>query len=355
MVVVGLPPDDLAWLAKSTLGPDDWSAILRVRVSASPGGTDLPAVAGAYSVSGGTLRFAPEFPLDTRVGYRVVFDPTRLPQSGSAIQPWRQRPIELTIAAMAQPIRPETRVTRVYPNDVLLENQLRIYLHFSRPMSRQSASSYVRLLNSNGQVVEDAFLPLDVSLWNTDHTRYTLLFDPGRVKRGILPSQEMGRPLVAGKRYTLVVDREWRDEHDQPLVEAFLHEFSVAPAVLDPIVPADWRVQPPRAATRDLLRVTFPRALDHALAEKALFVTTEDGHAVDGQTAVNDTSTEWTFTPAHPWPLGQFLLGALPGLEDPAGNRVNRAFDFDPRRRGVGDGDAHAQARIAFTIAPARR
>ncbi len=39
-----------------------------------------------------------------------------------------------------------------------------------------------------------------MDLWNEDRTRFTVLYDPGRVKRGILPNEEMGRlaavPLV---------------------------------------------------------------------------------------------------------------------------------------------------------------
>ena len=45
--------------------------------------------------------------------------------------------------------------------------------------------------------MSDAFLPLDADFWNDDRTRYTVFFDPGRVKRGILPNRQMGR-LEAG-------------------------------------------------------------------------------------------------------------------------------------------------------------
>ena len=76
-------------------------------------------------------------------------------------------------------------------------------------------------LDDRGQEVVDAFLPLDADFWNDDRTRYTVFFDPGRVKRGILPNKQMGRALAAGKRYTLLVKREWRDGHGLPLKEEF--------------------------------------------------------------------------------------------------------------------------------------
>ena len=43
-------------------------------------------------------------------------------------------------------------------------------------------------------------------------TRFTLLFDPGRIKRGLKPAQRrVGPVLEEGKSYTLVIDRGWTD------------------------------------------------------------------------------------------------------------------------------------------------
>ena len=40
----------------------------------------------------------------------------------------------------------------------------------------------------SGQAVADPFLELDEELWSTDGRRFTLLFDPGRIKRGLKPT-----------------------------------------------------------------------------------------------------------------------------------------------------------------------
>lgn len=42
-------------------------------------------------------------------------------------------------------------------------------------------------------------------------TRLTLIIDPGRIKRGARPLEELGPALKAGKKYTLAIGREWRD------------------------------------------------------------------------------------------------------------------------------------------------
>ena len=76
----------------------------------------------------------------------------------------------------------------VFPSaSVVPENQLRMYIQFSAPMGRRGGLDHVKLLDETGDEVDDPFLPLDAEFWNADRTRYTLFFDPGRQKRGILP------------------------------------------------------------------------------------------------------------------------------------------------------------------------
>ena len=103
-------------------------------------------------------------------------------------------------------------MTAVYPDgDAVPENLLRMYVQFSGPMGQQGGLDHVVLLDARGREMPDALLPLDTELWNDDRTRFTLLFDPGRVKRDILPNRSMGRPLRAGDRFTLVVKKDWLD------------------------------------------------------------------------------------------------------------------------------------------------
>ena len=83
-----------------------------------------------------------------------------------------------------------------------------------------------------------------------------MFFDPGRQKRGILPNQQMGRSLEPGQRYTLVVDREWRDGNGLPLKEV-VHGASSASArpTSGRSTSRSGSVAPPRAGTRDPLVV----------------------------------------------------------------------------------------------------
>ena len=91
------------------------------------------------------------------------------------------------------------------------------------------AYDHVRLLKPDGRPDKRAFLEIGEELWDHTGTRLTLLFDPGRVKRGIRPNLELGRAMVAGRRYAIVVDADWRDAHGHPLQTTFRHAFTAAP------------------------------------------------------------------------------------------------------------------------------
>jgi hypothetical protein len=345
--VSGLPRASLDALSRASLTSDDWQALLRVSVAGPNGGGDRrPAVVGTYKVVDGILRFTPTFPFDEGRQYDVVLDPARFP--GASL---RTGTIAAVVGRPAVDRSPSTVVSRVYPSgDVVPANQLRLYIHFSAPMDWRSGYDFVHLLDDRGQEVVDAFLPLDADFWNDDRTRYTVFFDPGRVKRGILPNRQMGRALEAGRRYTLVVKREWRDSHGLPLKEEFRREFSVAPAIERPLAMDEWNVEAPRAGTRAPVSVTFPSPLDHGLLRRALGVA-RAGTAVAGEATVDAGESRWQFTPRDPWSAGEHQLVALGFLEDLAGNRIGRAFEVDDFERTDRTPEPERHTR-AFRVVP---
>jgi len=317
--VTGLPQAALDSVARASLTSAEWSALFRVAVDDT-----APSMLGDYSVAGGALRFTPAFPLDPGRPYRVRFDPARLPgATGPAA------PIVATVGQPARDATPSTVVTRVYPTaDVVPENLLRMYVEFSEPMGRPSGIEHMKLFDESGREIPGAFLPLDYEFWSPDHTRFTAFFDPGRVKAGILPNQQMGRALRTGRSVTLVIGHEWRDQYGRPLKEDFRRVLRVGPAEDQPLDTASWRIQPPAAGGRDSLIVSFPKPLDHALLMRALGVRREDA-AVEGDVIIDQAETRWTFTPKQPWRAGTYQLLALDTLEDVAGNQIGRAFEVD--------------------------
>jgi hypothetical protein len=309
---------------------------------------DRPAVLGTYTVGDGVLRFTPRFPFDPGQRYDVRLDLSQLPSS-SAAAVWRSQIIATSVALPAREGRETTRVVAVFPGaDDVPENLLRMYIVFSAPMSLGGASGHVQLLDEHERVVEDPFLPLDVDLWNDNRTRYTVLFDPGRVKRGILPNEEMGRALEAGRRYTLVVDDGWRDAAGQQLVAPFRRSFRAGPPADHALEPQAWRIEAPLAQTRDPLLVTFPASLDHGLLQRALTVSL-NGERVTGDVQTDAGETRWRFSPAAPWRAGAYQLHASSILEDVAGNRIGRPFEVEKLAAGRLRSEARSAA-LPFVV-----
>lgn len=350
--VIGVPARDLVTLERQALTQEEWSALLRVSVADNArGNANQPAMLGSYSIDREAIRFKPLYPLDPGRPYRVIFDPSRLPHSeDEAGAPWRARPIETTLSEVGTEIHPTTRVVAIYPTaEIVPENQLRTYIHFSAPMGLAGGVEHVRLLDESGLAVKDPFVPMNLELWNADRTRYTLLFDPGRVKRGVLANELEGRALMKGRRYTLVVNREWLDARGQPLVAPYLHEFRVGDPLEQSLDPSKWRLEPPAVGTHDPFVVSFPTSLDYALMQRALGVWTARGEAVEGEVHVEAAETRWTFVPRTPWRAGEYHLVAFAILEDPAGNRIGRPFELDrsePQRPDVEESSATVPFRV---------
>jgi hypothetical protein len=316
--VTGLSSRDLDRLRRVSWEREDWEQLLRVTVASDNG---AQAMLGTYTVTSDALRFTPRFPFDPGRLYAVRVDPSRLPDGGSSPV------VTASVARPAPPAGPPASVLGVYPSGgTVPENQLRMYVQFSAPMTRRGALNHMRILDDAGREVEDPFLPLDTDLWSQDATRLTVLFDPGRVKRGILPNVEMGRALEPGRRYTLVIARTWPDGLGRPLASEFRRTFRVTPPNERPIDIASWRIQPPAAASRNPVTVIFPAPLDHGLLHSAVGVRRGD-QAIPGAITVEEAETRWLFTPRDPWQPGPHSLVVLTTLEDPAGNRIGRAFE----------------------------
>jgi len=327
--VAGLLPKELKALARLEQTPEQWQTLFAVYVERNGKREKQPAMLGSYRVEKDVLRFEPRFPLVRGVSYRVVFHPTKLPgQAGST----EQAVEKVLLLPKPKPAAP-TVVAHVYPSkDELPENQLKFYLHFSAPMSRGEAYEHIRLLRSDGKADKQAFLQLPQELWDRDGKRFTLLIEPGRIKRGLKPREDLGPVLEAGKRYTLVIDRAWQDAEGNPLKETYRKTFRVLPPDETQPDPKTWKLAAPAAGSTTPLVMTSPKSLDNALLHRMLWITDAQGQKVPGTIAVTRQETCWRFTPARPWKAGSYHLVADTRLEDLAGNSIGRPFEVDELR-----------------------
>ena len=274
-------------------------------------GSNIPLF-GTYSVENGQLTFRPRFPLSSDVTYVAGFGVGH-------------PDVSLVLPAKKRADAPATRVVAMYPSaPAIPSNQLKLYLIFSAPMQSGEIWPKIHLIEQDGKPSVLPFVELDQELWNRDHTRLTLLFDPGRIKRGVKPNVDMGPVLEEGKRYTLVVDREFKDGNGVPLEAPFRHEFTVGPAERRGIDPKQWRLSQPKAGTVEPLVIDFDRPLDYALLQDVFQIP-----GVSGSVSVGGDETQWRFRPAQLWKPGEYNLIVDMALEDLAGNRIGRSFDVD--------------------------
>ena len=282
---------------------------------------DLPAVSGAFALQDEAVRFVPRFPFADGMSYSL-----RVDCGGSArrVEIWAIR--RSSIASV-----PTAQVLSIHPTaSTLPYNLLRMYIHFSAPMSEGWAAQAIKVCDADtGEPLEGVFLPPEPELWDRERRRLTLLLDPGRIKRGLAPNRELGYPLAEGMRVRVIVDAEFRDAKGQPLQAGAERRYRIGPALRSRIDPHEWRLTAPPAGSQAPLVVDFDRPLDNALLQNSLWVSDRAGNPISGEGESDAQDWSWWFTPSVPWREGEYRLVIETRLEDVAGNTPVRVFDRD--------------------------
>jgi hypothetical protein len=321
--------DGAAFRAGPWPGPQPaggWSEALAVFAGDDPA---APAMLGVHVREGDEVVFRPRFSPAPAVRLRAVFRPA----DGAPVTAW--------FGGVPAPERaPSTRVVSLTPSAAVWpENLLRLYLTFSAPMRLGVAWPHIRMLDEAGATMGGMFVEIDQELWDPRGQRLTVLFDPARIKRGLVDNINEGPPLVVGARCALDVSAGWRDAAGARLAEPFRRQITVGPPLRGALDPADWRLTPP-AGPDQPLAVDFPHPLDAALALRA-FAVRGSGTEIDCRASLERNETRLLLSPEHGWRAGRYSLVADPVLEDIAGNRIGRPFDIDTRAI-----DTRAQGRL---------
>jgi hypothetical protein len=212
-------------------------------------------------------------------------------------------------------------------------NTLRLYVTFNHPARGAVETRDIRLLDDAGRTIDGAFMDFGQDLWSPDGRRLTVLFDPGRVKRGVEGEGESAAPLQVGHSFTVEVSGK-------------RFHYQVTPAVRTAINPKTWRIVLPKAESLDALTVTFDREMDEALLRDQLEVEDAQGRLQAGQTTTSSSGRVWSWRPMRGWSTGDYRLVIAPNLEDVSGNRIGEALDHE-----VGSPDATRETvAVPFTI-----
>ena len=277
----------------------------------------LPPMAGRLERDGSDLCFVPRFAFLDGTSYTVTVEGMR---TAVLVRPRPERPAA-------------TEVTGIHPSAAEVPvNLLRFYVWFSAPMSEGYATGQVQLARDDGTIIAGALLPAEHELWDASRRRLTVLLDPARIKRGLPSHQDAGYPLRSGEPFRLVVGDGFRDAQGLPLRVPAERRYEVGSEERRHVDPVTWELAAPSAGTREPLRVTFGRPLDHGLLARCLYVRGPGGKLVDGTAQIGPGEQSWQLMPGRAWAATVHQLIVEPILEDLAGNSVSRVFDRDLTR-----------------------
>tara|TARA_B110000116_G_C16779027_1_gene557303 strand:- start:483 stop:1709 length:1227 start_codon:yes stop_codon:yes gene_type:complete len=331
---------------------DGWQKLFNVKaeVSDTLGWRTLPPVQGSYRFNENKLLFEPLFPLQYDINYHVILHTLEEEKLTGLGKIKGSQGVKKTFRINKPATEPSTIVKHVYPSaNSLPENLLKFYVHFSAPMSQGNIYKHIHLYDSNDKRIELPFLELGEELWNPSETRITILFDPGRIKKGLSPRESESPILIQGESYKLIIKSDWLDASGTPLKESFTKTFSVTAP--DNQIPSTnhWKVITPKVETKDPLILDFSEPLDHALISRLIWIEGTLKEFIGGTINTKDSEKRWVFVPEDHWTADDYKIVIETKIEDLAGNTVIRPFEID-RLEDPKEKSNEEFIRINFTV-----
>ena len=275
------------------------------------------AIQGRHTVEGEYLVFLPYFPFEKGMTYivKAKYADNDLGHSFQSFQVGKKQTVD------------KAKVVSIYPSgNQLPENLLRFYIYFNTPMKKGQAVKHIQLVDAEGTIDNQAFMEFKQELWSPDGKRLTLLFDPGRIKRGVSTNMELGPALLEGKQYNLVISGAWEDLHGQKLEFETTKEFTVAKAYRQYLDVKELVIHKPEVNSHDTLSIHFDRIIDHALIHSMIQIENEK-NIIFGHWKTSEQEKTIQFIPEKTWEKGTYRIIMDSSLEDAAGNNLDNLLD----------------------------
>jgi len=335
--------DSLAAKIRSQGQKFEGHRFLRMRVGGAPN-YETPAMIGRIEYrdeKAKQLVFYPKYPLSSGKEYSIELRQKRK---------WKSVGIVNTPEKEVE----ASKIVGVYPSaERLPENLLKFYIVFSMPMTEGDVYEHFRLLDEHGEEVLVPFLKIEQELWSRDRKRLLLLLDPGRIKSGLRPREELGPILRAGGKYRLTISGKWKDANGVQLGKDFVKRFTATATDEIQPEPKSWKITAPQSGSRDGLRIELGESLDFAMLNRVINVKrvqgakkNQEAEAVDddsdaesgdeasgswlpGEIQLLENETVVVFVPEQNWAPGRYVIDVSENLEDLAGNSIGKKFEVD--------------------------
>ena len=297
----------------ANLGYDE----LAVFVTNAAGENSPIPVQGVFSEYEDYLIFTPYYPFENGLTYTVR---TKDLNTGKYF--------DSNFVLEATEKRNVAELLHIYPSaEELPENLLRFYLYFNSPMKQGKALKHIHLVDSNGDKDTQAFMQFKQELWSPDGKRLTLLFDPGRIKRGVSTNLELGPALLEGNIYQLEISGDWQDVYGQKLGVIQTKTFKVGEAYRTVIDISRWNVIEPETESNQPLTIQLDRIMDHALVQSMIQVKNQENQTIQGSWEISKNESVLYFTPDEKWQKGNYEIILDSSFEDVSGNNLNSLLD----------------------------
>ena len=218
-------------------------------------------------------------------------------------------------------------VLSVYPtSDTLPENLLRMHINFSQPMKTLGNLEHIKLMNNKNEEIEGVIFNNVYELWDSSQKQLTIIFDPARVKTGLVANKELGSALKPGEDIQFVITKA-EDIYGQQLQEPYRKTFKVIPKDVTPPDIDTWKISNPSSGTKQSLNIQFDSPIDKMSLYTRIKLVDENKQAIVGKISISNHERLWSFTPFGKWKAGNYTLKINSRLEDPSGNNLNGLFD----------------------------
>ncbi len=261
-----------------------------------------------------TIRFSPVIPFGWNQKYTLVY--------GAIIEYF-----EITLPEKYEYLS----VKAVYPSiKNLPSNLLKWYFRFSKPINESNVYDHIRFTDETGDTLTRVILPLNNILISDNGLLLTVWIEPGRQKRGLIPNQQLGTVFEEGKEYSLIISKSLKDQEGIPMLEDYIHQFKVVKADRKQPNIDSWKIHIPTVGTTSNLMIHFnEESMDYGSTLNSIMIKDSEKNEITGNLKLINNETTLVFTPSHPWKKGNYHISIDAGLEDLAGNNLNRLFDSE--------------------------